>query len=356
MDFKFNMFVLNGNADIYEEIAKLDNVDEYAYYYETSLDFDKAKYASDFGKNRFEQNPYDKNSIAIIIYNNEYFKKYIKELGIKEENYKSAVILIDEGRQSNDDGSKTIERLYKIKNGDKINVAKDEKIREITITKCTDNSPMGQETVYHDNGKIIVSEDFMREVFDEVPNNSYRISNLLIESKKAQELESRINDLIKQNEKYFELEVQNYETYIKQEQRSLLVIKIFLYGFITVITLIGVTNIFNTITTNMILRSKEFAMLKSIGMTTKEFNRMIRLESIMYGTKSLLIGIPLGILGSYGIYKAFAQGIDLGYMFPYQAVIISIIFVFIIVGITMKYTLNRINKQNIIETIRKDNI
>ena len=285
-----------------------------------------------------------------------YFKKYIKELGIKEENYKSAVILIDEGRQSNDDGSKTIERLYKIKNGDKINVAKDEKIREITITKCTDNSPMGQETVYHDNGKIIVSEDFMREVFDEVPNNSYRISNLLIESKKAQELENRINDLIKQNEKYFELEVQNYETYIKQEQRSLLVIKIFLYGFITVITLIGVTNIFNTITTNMILRSKEFAMLKSIGMTTKEFNRMIRLESIMYGTKSLLIGIPLGILGSYGIYKAFAQGIDLGYMFPYQAVIISIIFVFIIVGITMKYSLNRINKQNIIETIRKDNI
>ena len=319
MDFKFNMFVLNGNADIYEEIAKLDNVDEYAYYYETSLDFDKAKYASDFGKNRFEQDPYDKNSIAIIIYNNEYFKKYIKELGIKEENYKSAVILIDEGRQSNDDGSKTIERLYKIKNGDKINVAKDEKIREITITKCTDNSPMGQETVYHDNGKIIVSEDFMREVFDEVPNNSYRISNLLIESKKAQELESRINDLIKQNEKYFELEVQNYET-------------------------------------NMILSSKECAMLKSIGMTTKEFNRMIRLESIMYGTKSLLIGIPLGILGSYGIYKAFAQGIDLGYMFPYQAVIISIIFVFIIVGITMKYSLNRINKQNIIETIRKDNI
>ncbi len=61
--------------------------------------------------------------------------------------------MIDEGRQSNDDGSKTIERLYKIKNGDKINVAKDEKIREITITKCTDNSPMGQETVYHDNGK-----------------------------------------------------------------------------------------------------------------------------------------------------------------------------------------------------------
>ena len=356
MDFKFNMFVSNGNADIYEEIAKLDNVDEYAYYYETSLDFDKIKYASDFGKNRFEQNVYDENSISIIIYNNKYFKKYIKELGIKEENYKSTAILIDEGKQTNDDGSKTIERLYKIKNGDKINVAKDEKRREITITKCTANSPMGQEAIYHDSGKLIVSEDFMQEVFDEVPNDSYRISNLLIESKKSQELENRINDLIKQNENYSELEVANFETYIKQEQRMLLVIKIFLYGFITVITLIGVTNIFNTITTNMILRSKEFAMLKSIGMTAKEFNKMIRLESIMYGTKSLLIGIPLGVFGSYGIYKAFAQGIDFGHIVPYQAVIISIIFVFIIVGITMKYSLNKINKQNIIETIRKDNI
>ena len=81
-----------------------------------------------------------------------------------------------------------------------------------------------------------------------------------------------------------------------------------------------------------------------------------RLEIIMYGTKSLLIGIPLGILGSYEMYKAFAQGIDLGYTLPLPAIIISIVFVFIIVGITMKYSLDKINKQNIIETIRKDNI
>ncbi len=65
-----------------------------------------------------------------------------------------------------------------------------------------------------------------------------------------------------------------------------MVIAIFLYGFIIVISLIGVTNIFNTITTNMELRQKEFANLKSIGMTKKEFNRMIRLESFLYGSKS----------------------------------------------------------------------
>ena len=74
----------------------------------------------------------------------------------------------------------------------------------------------------------------------------------------------------------------NIHEEIKQQRALVLVVSIFLYGFITVITLIGVTNIFNTITTNMALRSREFAMLKAIGMTNKEFNRMIRLESLLY--------------------------------------------------------------------------
>ena len=146
------------------------------------------------------------------------------------------------------------------------------------------------------------------------------------------------------------------EESIRAENAVVLVISIFLYGFIGVITLIGITNIFNTITTNMNLRKKEFAMLKSIGMTKKEFNRMIRLESILYGLKSLLIGIPLGLIGSYCIYNGIAKGLDFGYILPLKSIIIAIIFVFIIVGLTMKYSLNKINKQNIIETIREDNI
>ena len=97
-------------------------------------------------------------------------------------------------------------------------------------------------------------------------------------------------------------------------------------------------------------------MLKSIGMTKKEFDRMIRLESIFYGFKSLIIGIPLGILGSYFVYKAFSEGMEMSYRLPIMAIIIAIIFVFLIIGLIMKYSLSRINKQNIIETIRNENI
>lgn len=360
MDFKFNMYVhslSDANKQIYEKISKLENVDNSAYCYQSSLDIDNIKYASEFGKKFLENDPYP-TGIAFMVYNNEYFKKYIKEIGLKESDYKTAVILLDYDTFYNADGSKTVDRLYSLRPGDTVNVKSGDKEKTLTISKFTDVKPMGQEAVYYDHGIIVVSEDYIKEVFKEDVNNSdyYHLSDLFIKSSKPQELENTLNDLIKQGGDYYGLTVFNYETYMKQEQRMLLVVKIFLYGFITVITLIGVTNIFNTITTNMILRSKEFAMLKSVGMSSKEFNKMIRLESIMYGTKSLLIGIPLGILGSYGMYKAFAQGIDLGYTLPLPAIIISIVFVFIIVGITMKYSLNKINKQNIIETIRKDNI
>ena len=355
-DFKFNMYVDNGRKEIYEELAKLDNIKDYSYYYETSLDFDGNKYASEFGKG--QMTVYGDNIISLVAYNNEYFKNYMKEIGLNPENYKTTALLLDEVIRYNDDGSKTVDRLYTIKPNDKIKVARLDKTYNITISKCiSDNKPMGQEARYYNGGVIIVSEDFVKEVLrEEIDGSSYILGSLLINSKDSQQLENTLNDLIKYNTKYTGLTVYNYDTYVDQQRRMVLVVKIFLYGFIAVITLIGVTNIFNTITTNMILRSKEFAMLKSIGMSKKEFNKMIRLESIMYGAKSLLIGIPLGILGSYGVYKAFAQGVDVGYAIPYLPILISIIFVFIIVGITMKYSLDKINKQNIIETIRKDNI
>ena len=135
-----------------------------------------------------------------------------------------------------------------------------------------------------------------------------------------------------------------------------LVISIFAYGFIIVISLIGVTNIFNTITTNMRLRSKEFAMLKSIGMTKREFNRMIRLESLFYGVKSLIIGIPLGLLAGLGIFKAFSINLATDFVVPYSAVAISIVFVFAVVWLIMRFSISKVQKQNIIETIRNDNI
>lgn len=151
--------------------------------------------------------------------------------------------------------------------------------------------------------------------------------------------------------------IYDYEEIVRQFNAVMLIVGIFVYGFIGVISLIGLTNIFNTISTNMQLRSKEFASLKSIGMTKKEFNRMIRLESLMYGIKSLLIGIPLGVLGVFAIFSTFSIGsVPMSFVFPWKAILISIAVVFIVVWLIMKYSISKVNKQNIIETIRNDNI
>ena len=149
----------------------------------------------------------------------------------------------------------------------------------------------------------------------------------------------------------------DYEENVRQFNAVMLIVGIFVYGFIGVISLIGLTNIFNTISTNMQLGSKEFASLKSIGMTKKEFNRMIRLESLMYGIKSLIIGIPLGVLGVFAIFSAFSNGnVPMSFVFPWKAILISIAAVIIVVWLIMKYSISKVNKQNIIETIRNDNI
>jgi putative ABC transport system permease protein len=151
--------------------------------------------------------------------------------------------------------------------------------------------------------------------------------------------------------------IYDYEEIVRQFNAIMLIVGIFVYVFIGVISLIGLTNIFNTISTNMQLRSKEFASLKSIGMTKKEFNRMIRLESLMYGIKSLLIGIPLGVLGVFAIFSAFSRGsVPMSFVFPWKAILISIAAVIIVVWLIMKYSISKVNKQNIIETIRNDNI
>lgn len=198
-------------------------------------------------------------------------------------------------------------------------------------------------------GSVLVSEDYFKKLFAE--DNEYTSRVIVIDSAEPAQTVEYIKNLGIDG-----LDIYNLNDQKEMMNAVVLIIAIFAYGFIIVISLIGITNVFNTINTNMRLRSKEFAMLKSIGMTKKEFNRMIRLESLFYGLKSLLIGVPLGLFGGYAIFKATGNTIMLDYSFPTMAVLISIVFVFFVVWLIMKISISKVNKQNIIETIRNDNI
>ena len=148
----------------------------------------------------------------------------------------------------------------------------------------------------------------------------------------------------------------NYVTEYQSKKSMHLLVSIFLYGFITVVALIGITNVFNTITTNMELRAPEFAMLRAVGMTGREFRRMIWLESLFYGGKALLIGIPLGVVLSYCFHMALEQGLKTAYLFPWEGIAISIAAVALLLYGTMRYSMGRIGKKNIVETIQNENL
>ena len=73
--------------------------------------------------------------------------------------------------------------------------------------------------------------------------------------------------------------------------------------------------------------------------------------------KSLVIGIPVGCLISFGVYYVMTEGmIILAYKLPWRAIIISIVAVFLLITVIMKYSISKIDKQNVIETIRNENI
>ena len=136
----------------------------------------------------------------------------------------------------------------------------------------------------------------------------------------------------------------------------LLVIAIFLYGFLAVVALIGITNVFNTVTTNMELRAPEFAMLRSVGMTGREFRRMIWLEGMFYGGKALCIGIPAGLLISLLFHRGFGIRFVTDYRVPWMGIVLSVAAVAMLLYVIMRYSMAKINRRNIIDTIRNENI
>ena len=273
------------------------------------------------------------------IYDNNSFKEYLKELDIDYEKNKDKIIVIDYLKEN----KKLIRRTdYKV--DDKIVFKDDNNYFTYDIASITNTRPWGLEDDYSSRILFVVNKDYYKGFGNLV------IDNIYYETDNPKELENNLYDYNS------DLDIYNISEYIKQSKTIIIIFSIFIYGFIIVVTLIGITSVFNTINSNMELRRREFATLKSIGMTKKEFNNMILLEAIFYSLKSLTIGIIIGLLGSRLVYDIFKKDFDYGYLLPLKPIIISIIFIILLVYGIMKYSINKLNKENIIETIRKENI
>lgn len=305
------------------------------------------------------------------------FEKFAKSLGINSQDYSKVAILNDFGIEYNNETGQyqLVHHFPNVKAGDEVETEVITKVEtqkvngsngavyttsydesdvetiKIPITELTDKRPLGYENMSYI--MTFVSEDYYLR--DQLGVDSDRVHFVAANVENLEAVEDYLDD-VEESGQYKEFYYTNVRETLAQSRRLYLLISIFLYGFITVVTLIGVTNIFNTITTNIALRAREFATLKSIGMTSREFKHMIRLESLMYVGKALLIGLPLGVLLSYGFYQGYSEAVDFGYQVPWVAIVLSIVAVGVLISAIMRYSVKQVEKQNIIETIRSENI
>ena len=352
-EYNLSLSASDYNEEEYQKLiatTSLDNILNYTILRESELKFSNTYYNQEYiNWINIDLNTIINSYIIIISIGDYQYKKFIESLGLDYNSIKDKAILLDYSSVSryNEKDNKFESKylhVYKFKDHDMISgTLTDNSNFNIEIFKVTENKPFGLKNV---NNALLISDDLFNKIY------SSKVINIYYDSSNANKLQDDIDEALTG----VDYAVNNIEESVNMMNNLFTLIGIFLYGFIIVISLIGITNIFNTITTNMELRRQEFAMLKSIGMTKKEFSRMISLESIFMGIKSLVFGIPIGLILSYLIHHYLTLDSGLPYKIPVIAILIAVITVFILIFIIMKYSMNKINKQNTIETIRNENI
>lgn len=256
-----------------------------------------------------------------------------------------------------DNGKISDIEMFNLKVGDYITLTKKDKniSVKVKIVALTNEVPTGVDNAL--KGPILITSD---KVFDSVLNevkkqdSTVEVNNSIsIKSSNPKETKTQLEKISQEYSSFNIIDLTSEKEYM---HRSKVGIMIFLNGFIAVVTLIGVSNIINTIQTNIALRKREFAMIQSIGITPQGLNKILYLESIYYGVMSLIIAIPIGLLLCYGIQKSMSMLVNIKFVFPYTSIIISIIGIFFIVLIAGYFPISKLKKENIIENIRLENV
>ncbi len=225
----------------------------------------------------------------------------------------------------------------------------------IPITMMNENKQIQDKLSFLENDFLflIMSEAQAKQYHIEVKYVSYEYG-LYIYSKDYEKLYEKIEKEYKTNQ---QVQYNSPKMELKSQHNMVLAIEILLYGFITLVTLTGITSVFNTIYTSIHLRRKEFAMLRSVGLSPKGFNRMIFFESLFFGLKSLFYSLPVSAGLIYLLNNEISGAFNYGKLFiPWGSIAIAIVGVFIVVLLTMLYSVRKIRKENILNSLREENI
>lgn len=337
------MTMLNGYMPLNEE-----DLSDYSKIYNVPED----------GKRNFNVN--------IIYLDDSSFSRYAQAAGVNDGEYSEPsspkAILINHGQ----DYFPTEKGVMKKVTGDILNLKPGRQVSfsldptsstklDFTVGAITEERPMGILMQNFTSASFVVS----KPVFDKLTENIGSVKLQVIQrityltTDNDQNLEKKITELT-QNDTSVSY-VQNIKSATRSEQNIQLFLGIFVYGFIILISLICIANIFNTVSTNIALRRREFAMLRSVGMSPKGFNRMIRFESIFYGLKGLLYGLPISVAVAYLLFGMQRSVLESVFTLPWASYGFAVVMILIIVLVTMWYSSSKIKKENILDALKEEN-
>lgn len=371
--FNYDILVSGNNVDttVLEPLTHLDNVTESSIQKRLSLTLlveeeklpdelydliNRGHLELEGGKYQYYVNLYGLEETSF----QDYAKKAGDNVNQYHETEEPAAIIIEQISYQDVESSKFVEtKSINAEKGEKLHLLFTDyeqnetttPLTDITIGALTDQVPMGINTANLGGVDIVIPlESFNRissapAVEKEVQTNLYLNSSDPLKTQKALEKVTPSSMFI-----------HNVYQSRQQEQQLVLFMSVFTYGFIALISLISIANIFNTISTSISLRKREFAMLKSVGMTPKGFNKMINYESIFYGVNALLLGLPISFIIMYLLHLSMRNTFEYGFDLPWVDILFVIVAIFIIVSSAMLYSISKIRKENIIEGLKQENI
>lgn len=297
----------------------------------------------------------DTNYLSVVVLSDADYQDYQKRIGANDTD----IILLNEGQYVSYQEKKRVSyhQAFFQEKPSHLKVCKDVSNcnGELSVTYTEEVLPTFLYTSYHYEPIVFMSEskyqNFLEENQGDIQSEPYYSLQMITSD--YEEFYQELSD--KYDGKNFN--VFSPKVDLKEQQNLILAIKILLYGFISLVSLIGITSVFNTIHTSINLRRKEFAMLRSMGLTPNGFNKMVIFESLFFGLKSLFFGLPVSLIFVLLIHQSmsgFSRGE--GILIPWMSVWIAIFGVFFIVLLAMWYSVKKIKKENILNAIRDENI
>lgn len=385
-------------------LSGIEGAEDYLVGAGYDFDVSKPEYTKEYGeycRQLYDDSEDVSQMFLITVLDDKSYDKYASDAGIK--NAAAGAILVNKCTFDvyNENSSKYVKKemeLYKYKAGDTIecgyNVYDDassddnaveggtesstednsgyvdeetinngvRKTVDVTIAGVTDKVPIGYKG--YSNTLLFMNQKGFESLWGDGKNGNeikpgYASYSAYVVAENADEYQDTFEKETEGNPEYSQISfyVSNMDKQMRDEKSLFTLLGVFAYGLIVVIALIGITNIINTLSTGMELRSREFATLRSIGMTDKQFVGMVRLESVFISVKALAIGVPLGILISYLLCVMMNRMDDaIIYEPPYKAIILCILVVIMLIYAIMKLSMTKLRHNNIIETIKNENL